>query len=367
MGSADEFTGLTMPVFTAFGWAGEDAAITYALTQLEEFVKRLRVSLPAPLRDELKVAGVSRESQAAYLATAEDVESDIHISFFARPVSLEVQLALTDSKMLAKGLARAEKSPDESHKVLAKLEPQWTFRVQQMQIERSEDEKAEPVRVHYQDLFKDNVSAWDLETAVSVLGKAHYLNSQEQWVTPIYLSYRLPAEQIAAMGTQVIDVMHDYIVAMMPAFYFFSDRTVKTEKVRPKTRTVSPGADPLRQAATAHAPLAAEEVEPDEEFTYQTVLKPLHIRRGFINMTPEHWPFFADSARATTRSVTVFYGGKTDKESSVWRLQPHDQARLVLSSLVRTWLDTNFAPNDNIELRVQKIDDEIQISLAAPR
>ncbi|MFO7540236.1 MAG: hypothetical protein R6X32_19515 [Chloroflexota bacterium] len=355
-----------MPVFTAFGWAGEEAAITFALTQLEEFVQRLQYNLPAPLREELKVAGVSRANQAAYLAAAEDVESDIHISFFARPMSLEIQLALTNRKVLAAGLSRAEKSPDESHKVLAQLDPSWTFRVQQMQVEQTEGEE-EPTLSHYQDLFKDSVSAWDLETAVSVLGKANYLNSQEQWVTPIYLSYRLPSEQVAAMGMQVIEVMHDQIVAIMPALYFFSGRTVKTEKkVRPKSRAISPSADPLRRAATAHAPLVDDDAEPDEEFTYQAVLKPLHIRRGFINMTPEHWPFFADSARATTRKVTVFYGGKTDKESSVWRLQPHDQARLVLSSLVRDWLDTNFADNDNIELRAQKIDDEIQISLAAP-
>jgi hypothetical protein len=124
MGTAENFTGLTMPVFTAFGWAGEEAAITFALSQLEEFVQRLRANLPAPLRDELKVAGVSRENQAAYLAASEDVESDVHISFFARPMSLEIQLALTDTKVLAKGLSRAEKSPDESHKVLAKLDPQ---------------------------------------------------------------------------------------------------------------------------------------------------------------------------------------------------------------------------------------------------
>jgi hypothetical protein len=366
MGSADEFTGLTMPVFTAFGWAGEEAAFNYALTQLEEFVQRLRRNLPSPLREELKVAGVSRANQTAYLAASEDVESDVHISFFARPMSLEIQMTLTDKKMLAKGLSRAEKSPDESHKVLAKLEPQWTFRVQQMQVDQPDGE-GEPVLTHYQDLFKDNVSAWDLETAVSILGKANYLNSQEQWVTPIYLSYRIPSEQVAAMGLQVLDVMHDHILAIMPVIYFFSGRTVKTEKAKPKTRTISPGADPLRQAATAHAPISSDAVEPDEEFTFQTVLKPLHLRRGFINMTPEHWPFFAENARATTRKVTIFYGGKTDKESSVWRLQPHDQARLVLSSIVRDWMETNFAADDEIELRAQKIDDEIQISLAAPR
>jgi hypothetical protein len=366
MGTAENFTGLTMPVFTAFGWAGEEAAMTFALAQLEEFVQRLRANLPAALRDELKVAGVSREHQKAYLAVSEDVESDVHISFLARPMSLEIQMAIADTKVLAKGLSRAEKSPDESHKVLAKLDPGWTFRVQQVQVEQAEGEE-EPTMSHYQDLFKDSVSAWDLETAVSILGKANYLNDQEQWVTPIYLSFRLPSEQVAAMGLQVIEVMHDHIVAIMPAIYFFSGRTVKTEKVRPKSRAISPSDDPLRRAATAHAPMLSDEVEPDEEFTYQTVLKPLHIRRGFINMTPEHWPFFADSARATTRKVTVLYGGKTDKESSVWRLQPHDQARLVLSSLVRDWLDTNFGPNDDIELRAQKIDDEIQISLASPR
>jgi hypothetical protein len=366
MGTAENFTGLTMPVFTAFGWAGEDAAITFALSQLEEFVQRLRANLPAALRDEFKVAGVSRENQAAYLATAEDVESDIHISFFARPMSLEIQLALTDTKVLAKGLSRAEKSPDESHKVLAKLDPGWAFRVQQMQVEQVEGEE-EATFSHYQDLFKDSVSAWDLETAVSVLGKANYLNAQEQWVTPIYLSFRLPSEQVAAMGLQVIEVMHDHIVSIMPAFYFFSGRTAKTPKVRPKARAISSSADPLRQAATAHAPLADTEVEPDEEFVYETELKPLHIRRGFINMTPEHWPFFANSARATTRKVTVFYGGKSDKESNVWRLQPHDQARLVLSSIVREWLETHFAPNDKIEIRAQKIDDEIQLSLASAR
>jgi hypothetical protein len=159
--------------------------------------------------------------------------------------------------------------------------------------------------------------------------------------------------------------MHDHIVSITPVFYFFSGRTVKTAKVRPKARTISPSADPLRQAATAHAPLALEDVEPDEEFTFETELKPLHIRRGFINLTPEHWPFFADSARATTRKITVLYGGKSDKESSIWRLQPHDQARLVLSSIVREWLENHFAPNDKIEIRAQKIDDEIQLSLAS--
>jgi hypothetical protein len=366
MGSAEDFTGLTMPVFTAFGWAGEEAAINYALTQLDEFVQRLQANLPAQLREELKVAGVSRENQAAYLAASEDVESDIHISFFARPMSLEIQMALTNTNVLAKGLSRAEKSPDESYTVLAKLDPGWTFRVQQMQVEQVEGED-EPTLSHYDNLFKDSVSAWDLETAVSVLGKANYLNSQEQWVTPVYLSFRFPSEQVAAMGLQVFDVIHDHIVAIIPALYFFSGRTVKTEKVRPKARTISPSTDPLRQAATAHTPLLSEDMEPDEEFTYQTILKPLHIRRGFINMTPEHWPFFAENARATTRKVTVHYGGKTDKESTVWRLQPHDQARLVLSSLVRDWLDTNFVANDSIELRAQKIDADIQISLAAPR
>ena len=45
MSSKTAFTGLSMPVFTAFGWAGEENAINYALDQLEQFVHLLHNNL----------------------------------------------------------------------------------------------------------------------------------------------------------------------------------------------------------------------------------------------------------------------------------------------------------------------------------
>ena len=35
MSATNQFNGLTMPVFTAFGWAGEETAIQFALSQLD--------------------------------------------------------------------------------------------------------------------------------------------------------------------------------------------------------------------------------------------------------------------------------------------------------------------------------------------
>ena len=45
MSSKTAFTGLTMPVFTAFGWAGQETAINYALDQLEQFIHLLHNNL----------------------------------------------------------------------------------------------------------------------------------------------------------------------------------------------------------------------------------------------------------------------------------------------------------------------------------
>ena len=37
MVQANQFAGLTMPVFSAFGWSGEETAINFALDQLQMF------------------------------------------------------------------------------------------------------------------------------------------------------------------------------------------------------------------------------------------------------------------------------------------------------------------------------------------
>jgi hypothetical protein len=94
-------------------------------------------------------------------------------------------------------------------------------------------------------------------------------------------------------------------------------------------------------------------------------LQPLHLRRGFVNLTPEHWPFFAQTARTETRNVTVYYDGIYDKKSAVWRLQPSEQARIVLSPAVHEWLEDNFMAHDRIKVTALRLDnDEMQVSLA---
>lgn len=355
--SMSKFTGLTMPVFTAFGWAGEETAISYALSQLEQFIAVLHARLPSHIQTELPYYGMSQESQGVYLAPTQEVESDAHIAFYARPLSLELQLAIVDKDVLAKGLKKATKDVVNCHRLVTQLGPEWSLRVQQMQIDEDSGEAA-----HYQDLFKDSVKELDQEACEAVVSKAEYLNGEEQWVTPVYLSRRFPSEQAAAMGKAIPKVMSEHIAELWPIFLLLSGRSArKPRKSKKKTRS-------KRKTKVTVPPTSAggpqPKIEPDEGFTYVTELKPLHIRRGFVNLTPQHWPFFAINARTEIRDVTVYYDGIYDKKSTMWRLQPNDLARLVLSPAVHEWLEDNFSSSDMIQVTAQKLsDDEIQISL----
>jgi len=51
MSATNQFTGLPMPVFTAFGWAGEETAIKFALEQLELFIQQLHAGLSKGARE----------------------------------------------------------------------------------------------------------------------------------------------------------------------------------------------------------------------------------------------------------------------------------------------------------------------------
>ncbi len=352
------FTGLPMPVFTAFGWAGEETAINYALSQLEAFIQELHPALSHATKDKLPFFGLSRENQAVYLASDTDVENSVHISFLARPTSLEMQLSIRDEKTLAKGLKLAEKEPMLCHRLITELGPDWSLRVQQMQVDEETGEA-----VHHQDLFKDSVTNLDQETAVAIMSKAAYLNDHDQWTTPIFLSRRYPSEQIAAMNQAVIQVLSEHIEAMMPVVNFLTGQT-KTKKSRAKSK---PKAAPkIKQVEEALAEETQTLIDLGEGFVYTTQLRPLHIRRGFINLTPEHWPFFSINSRTVTRPVTIYYNGIYDKESAVWRLVPNDQARVVLSPAVHAWLEDEFEDNDKIQVIATKLgEDEIQVSLKA--
>lgn len=341
-----------MPVFTAFGWAGEENAINFAISQLELFIHELHKTLPHSVKEKLPAAGLNQQSQTVYLAESDEDEAGAFIAFLARPMSLEIQLAIQDKKALAKGLKLSEKQPAKCHRLITELGPDWSLRVQQMQVDEETGEAA-----NYNELFKDSITAFDEETAVALFSKAAYLNDDDQWVTPFFLSRRFPSEQISVMGTTVLSIMLEHIDNLMPVFDFLTGQTKKKAKAKPRTKVV-PKVEDTQITETQLV------IEPDEGFIYVAELKPLHLRRGFINLTSEHWPFFAINSRTETRPVTIYYNGIYDKGSSVWRLVPNDQARVVLSTAVHGWLEDTFDANDKIQVTARMMDeDEIQISL----
>lgn len=344
-----------MPVFTAFGWAGQETAVNFALEQLELFIRALQATLPRNAQSEFPYAGLNKKDQSVYLAASEDVDSDIHISFFARPMSLELVLAITDKQAIGKGLKFTEKKPALAHRYITELGADWSFRLQQMQVDEDSGEA-----LHYQDLFKDSVVNLDEETSNTILSKAAYLNGEEKWITPLYVSSRYSSEKISVMGTAVLDVIGKEIEKLMTLVQFLSGRKAsQAQKSRAKSRAKAAKTEP--KIATA---VKDSKIDPDEGFTYTAEIKPLFLRRGFINMTAQHWDFFAINSRTETRDVTVYFDGVYDKSSTVWHIQSNGVARLVLSGNVHNWLEENFVEGDRIQLSTKRIDnDEIQISL----
>lgn len=354
----NNFNGLPMPVFAAFGWAGEEAAIKYALEQLDIFIKRLNQQLPREVQDLLPASGLDEESHAVYLAMESEVDEGGFIVFNTRPTSFEVQVGLKQKEMLADGLKLIGADFVAAHRKITGLGPHWSLRLQQMQIDQESGEA-----LHYQDLFKDTLQALDLDKFQEVFSKAIYLNGEEQWVTPIYLSYRMPAEKAATMGVQIVSVMRDYVMDVVPVLRLISARKPKKRSSRSKRPSNITTATALETQKTAV--IEPEPVAPEDGFNYQSTLEPLHVRRGFINLTPNHWPFFSINSRTTTRPVTVYYNGIYDKECSVWRLVQNDQARVVLSPVVHQWLEDTFEAGDKVQVQARLLDeDEIQLTLS---
>ncbi|WP_420643019.1 hypothetical protein [Candidatus Leptofilum sp.] len=359
MSSNTAFTGLTMPVFTAFGWAGEETAINYALDQLEQFVHLLHSNLSRQAKGDLPFAGLSRANQSVYISASEAPEEDLHLAFFARPLSLEMQVSITDSKALAKALKNAEAQPVMAHRLITELGADWSLRLQQVQVDEESGEQA-----HYQDLFKDGITALLPEVSAEVMSKAAYLNNDEKWVTPFYLSRRIPAEQAAAMGVSISSVLSEQVDALLPLIHFLTGRRASSKrKSKPKARTVKPM---MGGKTEGEASSLETVIKPEDGFVHVAQVKPLHLRRGFINLTSSHWPFFAINSRTETRPVTIYYDGVYDKESAVWRMLPNDMARIVLSPPVHHWYEDNFNKGDEIHVTVTRLDnDEIQVSLRA--
>ena len=100
-----------MPVFTAFGWAGEDTAITFALSQMEMFIQALYFSLPRETQAIFPYYGLDRGSQTVYLSLEEVPTSGPYIAFSARPTSWEQSLTINDKAALKKAYAVAAARP----------------------------------------------------------------------------------------------------------------------------------------------------------------------------------------------------------------------------------------------------------------
>ncbi len=360
MQASKEFAGLTMPVFSAFGWAGEENALKFALTQMQLFIDALYLRLPAEVRDEFPSRGLSVENQNVYLATGDTYDKDAYIAFNARPMSLEVQLGIVGQNLLSKGLAAVNKDVVAAHHIMIQLDPSWTLRVQQMQVDAETGERA-----HHLDLFKDSVGSFTEEQAREVFGRAAYLTEEDKWVTPVFLSLRLPSERAAAMGLTILDISAELVAALMPTLRLFTGRKSKKARASRTAKAKAPRVE-VEETPPGETTITGSIKSMADSFSYVADLKPLHIRRGFINLTPAHWPFFAATSRAETRDVTVVFGGRQDRHSSVWRLQPDDQARLVLGQQVHDWLEENFAQSEAIRVLARRLDnDEIRITLEA--
>ena len=341
----NRFDGLTMPVFTAFGWAEEDAAITYALSQLELFDEALYAQLPRDIQALFSIHGMDKAGQNVYLATEANPEDGLYILFNARPMSFEISMGISNKKALANSYKIAEKQPDALLGLLASLGPEWNLRIQQMEYD--EDTGA---AIHYQDLFKDKATALDMDTIINVVARGSFLNSDDKWVVPMTVSHRKNSEKVAAMRTAILKATTEDIQHLMPLALFLSGKKASKKKAKPKKKVkAKPTVADTQITSAANAASL-------EQFTYASELKPLHVRRGFINLTSEHWPFFALNARTETREVTVHYGNETDERCTVWRLVPNDQARIVLSSSAQYWLEDNFEAGDHILVRAIKPD-----------
>jgi len=113
MAQTNLFSGLTMPVFSAFGWTGEEAAISFALDQLQLFIDALFYSLPREVQAQFPVHGVDAAAQLAYLAVNDDPETDLYIAFLTRPLNLEISLIITEKSALSRVYRKVKIQPAE--------------------------------------------------------------------------------------------------------------------------------------------------------------------------------------------------------------------------------------------------------------
>ena len=352
--STPPFLGLTMPVFTAFGWAGEETAVKFALEQMKEFVAAMQGTLTREAQMAFPHHGLDSETQGVYLAHALETDSDVYMTYHARPMALRMAVHLNDRNGLNRGFTTIQKHPDAWVKALNELGDAWEVRFQQMEYNPDTNEAT-----HYKDLHRGPVSEMTAELSAELVDRMVYLNGEEKWLAPVTLTRSYSSEFIAAMNTGVsAELGAEINETLMPVLRLLLGTTgakgarktsTKTTKARKKSKTTSARAVSENQV---------------EEFTYVSVIKPLHLRKGFVNLTPAHWAFFAINSRTVTHPITLSYDGNVDKDSAMWRLVPSDMVRLVLSDKASAWFSDNFSSGNEAQLTVRKVAPrEIEVKL----
>ena len=355
-----------MPVFTAFGWEGEANAIKFALTQLELFIKTIVSTMPTEVKMILPHWGINEEAQTVYLAANADPERGPYIAFYIRPMSFEMRLCITDKAAINRGLKAAEKSIPNWHKQIFQLGEDWSFHIQQNHVDEDSGEAS-----FYQDVFKDSVVAFDPDTCEATTNRAAFLNSEAKWITPVALSFKIDSQQAAGMSSDLIGMVNLQLKNCLPVLTIFARQQKKASGSTKTTRSKKQGVtkritNKSENEAPKSASKKAKEEPQIEQFSYVSLLKGLHLRKGFINLTSKHWPFFSQTARTETRQVTVCFDGREDKESAVWRLQPDNVARLVLGDESSRWLEDSFSSDTKIHVQAIRLEDnQIEMRLKA--
>lgn len=237
--------------------------------------------------------------------------------------------------------------------IISELGPDWYVYIQQMEFDPESG-----VATNYQDLIKDRFNNIESELLSEKIARAQYLNDEEKWIAPLSIYKRMDSEKIATMGYGAVNSVAEQLSILLPMILFLSGKTKKSKSPPKKRKEI---ANHVQETAIRQPADSAEL----DTFTYVSHLQPLHIRRGFINLTPKHWPFFALNARTETRPVVLKFGDSEDKDSAVWRLSENNLARLVLSPKVQDWIEENFEDHDSIQVVASKSNsDVIQIVLS---
>lgn len=350
--STTPFQGLTMPVFTAFGWLGQEAAVSFALEQLSLFSQNLHTNLSRSTQIIFPHFGLDKDTQGVYLARTNNITDDLYFTFFAKPMALRMGINLNNQDAVGKGLKAIQNDLTSWINGLHSLQGDWEIHAQQL-----EHNPETGVTMHYKDLFKDKPSALSARQSADLIERMIYLHDEPKWHTSLVISKKWPSQFIAGMGESVSSQLASELDSISPLLRLLAGgiKEAKVKAPAKKKRAVK-----KRSKATSASAVQENQIE---QFTYNAILKPLHIRKGFINMTPAHWPFFSISSRTEVRDVVMRYEANVDKECAVWRMVPNDRARVMLSDKAQRWLADNFSPEDEVQISAIKHGTVIELEL----